>query len=251
MLKSLTVRSTAWLLGILHLLPAGLALGGNWRAGLAVMILLHALLLATTLRVHSRLFGSALRRVPRLGEKAICLTIDDGPCGDTGEMLDLLDLHDAKAVFFLIGDRALLRPGDVREILRRGHAIGNHTLTHPARRFWSFGPRAQRREILRCQETLTTLSGVRPRFFRAPAGFRNPFNAPLLREAGLEAWGWQARGFDTSTRDIPLILRRLTRRLVPGAILLIHQGQPHHPEVLRQLLEKLSAEGWRCRLPPG
>jgi peptidoglycan/xylan/chitin deacetylase (PgdA/CDA1 family) len=206
-------------------------------------------LLATTLNVHSRLFGSARRTVPLEG-KSVCLTIDDGPCGDTVEILDLLDAYGAKAVFFLIGEQAAARPDDVREILRRGHWIGNHTQTHPAGKFWIYGPWSQRREIRNCQETLTALTGGPPTgLFRAPAGFRNPFTAPVLREAGLKAWGWHARGFDTSCNDIPLILRRLTTGLKPGAILLIHQGQPHHCEVLRQLLEQLSGNGWSCRLP--
>lgn len=246
----LTVRSTACLLGLAHLLPVAAVWLWNWPAGLAVMVALHAALLGITLRVHSTCFGSARRGVPVVpGEKSVCLTIDDGPCTDTAELLDLLDAYQAKAVFFLIGERAAARPGDVREILRRGHRIGNHTQTHPAGLFWSYGPRRQRREILQCQETLHRLTGRNPILFRAPAGFRNPFNAPILRECGLEAWGWRNRGFDTRTRSIPLILRRLTHRLKSGAILLIHQGHPHHPDVLRQLLGWLTAEGWRCRLP--
>lgn len=245
----------------------------SWQAGLGTLAALHAVLLATTLNVHSRLFGSARRTVPLEG-KSVCLTIDDGPCEDTTEMLDLLDAHGAKAVFFLIGERAAARPDDVREILQRGHWIGNHTQTHPAGKFWIYGPWSQRREILDCQETLGRLTSgpgaeetesphfparqvssnrpaprSHPRLFRAPAGFRNPFTAPVLRESDLEAWGWQARGFDTSCTDIPLILRRLTANLKPGAILLVHQGQPHNREVLRRLLEYFSANGWRCRLP--
>ncbi|MES2705669.1 MAG: polysaccharide deacetylase family protein [Verrucomicrobiota bacterium] len=248
-MKFLTVRSTAWLLGLLHLPPLAAGVLWTWQAGLAAMIALHALLLLATLRVHSTFFGSARRRVAGMEGKSLCLTIDDGPCPDTAALLDILDAHDARAVFFLIGERAAGRPDDVREILRRGHRIGNHTRTHPAGRFWSYGPRRQRQEISHCQETLRSLTGPTPRFFRAPAGFRNPFTAPVLRETGLEAWGWHARGFDTSSSDIPLILRRLTGNLVPGAILLVHEGQPHHPELLRRLLEKLTAEGWRCRLP--
>lgn len=247
------VRFTLLLMAGLHLLPAAMAACFSWQAGLGTLAALHAMLLATTLNVHSRLFGSARRTVPMEG-KSLCLTIDDGPCEDTAAMLDLLEAHGAKAVFFLIGERAAARPEDVREILRRGHQIGNHTQTHPAGQFWIYGPWSQRREIGNCQETLTALStgavsSPRPGLFRAPAGFRNPFTAPVLREFDLEAWGWQARGFDTSCTDVPRILHRLTANLKPGAILLIHQGQHHHCNVLRQLLENLSANGWHCRLP--
>lgn len=242
------MRSTTLLLAGLHVVPAIGAWCGGWPAGLAFLAVLHAGLLLVTLRVHSPQFGSALRGLDLHG-KTVCLTIDDGPCADTPELLDILDRHSTKAVFFLIGARAMDRPDDVREILRRGHRIGNHTQTHPARTFWAYGPEAQRREIGTCQETLTAITGVRPQIFRAPAGFRNPFTPPVLREQNLQAWSWHARGFDTASRDIPKIVRKLIRRLTPGAILLIHQGQPHHPGLLRQLLEKLSAEGWKCSLP--
>lgn len=220
----------------------------GWPVGLALVAGLHAWLLMTTLRVHSSQFGAAVRGLD-LGGKTVCLTIDDGPCADTPGILDILDEHHVKAVFFLIGSLAAKRPDDVREILRRGHRIGNHTQTHPARTFWAYGPDQQRREIGTCQDTLTAISGVRPEIFRAPAGFRNPFTPPVLREHNLQAWSWQARGFDTASRNIPKIVRKLTRRLKAGAILLIHQGQPHHPGLLVQLLKQLEAEGWKCGLP--
>ncbi len=61
----------------------------------------------------------------------LALTFDDGPSQWTGEILDLLREHDARATFFLIGQRVRERPDDVRSILEAGHEVGSHTMTHP------------------------------------------------------------------------------------------------------------------------
>ena len=147
---------------------------------LAVMAALHAALLGITLRVHSSVFGSARREVPVpeaevAGGKSICLTIDDGPCADTAELLDLLDAHQAKAVFFLIGERAAARPEAVREILRRGHRIGNHTQTHPWLSFQS--SRVIREQLRDCNHALEDTIGAPIHYLRPPHGARWPWCA--------------------------------------------------------------------------
>ncbi len=221
----------------------------HWKAGLLAFAVLHLGLVAFTLWPGSTPLGPAVTRFPD-HTRSLVLTIDDGPCPDTPAILDLLDRHHAKAVFFLIGRLAAARPDLVRAITARGHQLGNHTLTHPAKTFWAFPPARQRREILETSRILTEIAGSSPQWFRAPAGFRNPFTAPLLREAGLTYLGWTARGFDTRTSRLPAILRRLRRGFRPGGILLVHQGLPHSPALLDALLTELTADGWSTRLPP-
>lgn len=238
-----------------HAAPVAVGFASGFWAGFACMAGLHAMLLAATFCVRSTPFCPAVRRVPVSGgEKAVLLTIDDGPCEDTRELLDILDEFQAKAVFFLIGERAAARPDDVREILRRGHAVANHTRTHPAATFWAYPPDRQRREILGCQEILTSIAGPFAggvlAWFRAPAGFRNPWTGAVLRGLNLRYAGWHARGFDATDTNIPRVLKRLTNNLVPGAVLLVHQGKPHHPELLRRLLTELRDAGWRAAANP-
>lgn len=244
-----TVRGIWILLFVLHAAAAVTAWNSGWLAGFLVMMALHLALLATTLWPGSTPFCPARQRFD-FPDKSVVLTIDDGPCADTPAMLDLLDRHQAKAVFFLIGERAAAAPDLVQAMTARGHQVENHTFTHPATRFWSFGPGRQRREIQECGRLLTTLTGQPPAWFRAPAGFRNPFTGALLRELKLGYLGWTARGFDTSNSNISRILAKLRRGLQPGGILLIHQGHPHSVALLTALLELLQAEGWKTQLPP-
>ena len=228
------------------LLVLGWHWGWLWAAGGTGVLGLG--LTGCTLYPHCRVFGSATRGFAS-ANRSVILTIDDGPCADTGEFLELLAAHRARAVFFLIGDRAAQRPEEVRRIVAAGHLVGNHTHTHACYWYWSFPPWRQRREIRQCQHTLTAITGQIPRLFRAPAGMRNPYCNLVAADFGLAVTGWRARGFDGVSTPLEKILATLRRGLRPGAIVLVHQGLPHSPEVLRRVLEMLAAEGWSTTLP--
>ncbi len=239
----------AWVLFIgLHLVPvaAGRYGGGWWAAGACLGV--GTLLAAGTFLHGSYLFGATVRGFPTR-KKEVCLTIDDGPATDTTAVLEMLAERGQRAVFFLIGDRAAERPGDVRRIVEAGHVVGNHTQTHPAKWFWAYAPGALRREISQCQETLQSLTGQRPELFRAPVGFYNPFCHAAVQEQYLEAVGWRGHSRDGVCSDVTLVLSRLRRGLRPGGILLMHQGLPHSLAVLRGLLDMLEREGWALTIP--
>lgn len=222
----------------------------GWRIGLPAMLLSHLPFLWGTLWPRSRLFGPVLTRLP-VDEKRVWLTIDDGPSDDTAALLDLLDAHGAKATFFLVGERAAVRPELVREIARRGHGIGNHSATHPSAWFWALGPRRMREEIVLCQAILQGITGTAPRWFRAVVGMANPFVSAPLREQGLARAAWNARGFDAVAEDSAAVVARIERGLAPGAIVLLHEGAGHGRNVatIALLLQRLDALGYRTVLP--
>lgn len=236
------------------LLSQGLVLGlwweFGWRVGLPAFFLSHVPFLWATLVPDSRLYSPVLTRLP-ITDKCVWLTIDDGPSAETPAILDLLDAHGAKATFFLVGDRARAQAEQVREIVRRGHDIGNHSDTHPTARFWRLSPQRMADEIERAQETLAEITGVRPRWFRAVVGMANPFVAAALRRNGLARVAWSARGFDGAFGDPAGVVRRVRRKLAPGAIVLTHENSAHgrNLEVVAALLEMLDAEGYRTLLP--
>lgn len=225
----------------------------GWRLGLPMLVAVHLLLLWGVFRPSSRLYGPVLSRMPGTPQDArgLWLTIDDGPSAQTPEILDLLDRHQARATFFLVGDRAAARPELVREILRRGHEIGNHSRSHPQAWFWALGPRRMRDEIVGCQQQLQAITGQAPRWFRAVVGHSNPFVAAPLRELGLARVAWSARGFDAVASDPARVLERIERDLSPGAIVLLHEGAPHgrNVEMIATLLQRMDALGYRGVLP--
>lgn len=240
----------AWLLALSQLLVAAAWWHGDWRVGLPLLLISHAPFWWGTLWPQSAMFGPVLNRLST-SEKQVWLTIDDGPSDDTHALLDTLDAHGAKATFFLVGERAARHPERVREILRRGHGIGNHSASHPARWFWALGPMRMRREIADTQKILVDITGRPPRWFRAVVGMSNPFVNAALKPHGLARVAWRARGFDGVEADSVKIVARIERGLVPGAIVLLHEGAAHgrNVETIALLLKRLDALGYQSVLP--
>ena len=215
--------SVAW-----HAGAAGVAIVApqEWPWALGAVAANHALLTAGGLLPRSRWLGSNWTHLPAhaAARREIAITIDDGPDpAVTPAVLDLLDAHGAKATFFCIGTQARAHPALCREIVRRGHSVQNHSDRH-SHRFSLLGPKAMAREIAAAQASLADITGEAPRFFRAPAGLRNPFLAPLLQRLDLQLVSWTRRGFDTVRRDPRDVLARLVRGLTGGDILLAHDG---------------------------
>ena len=260
-------RPHAWLplLLLSQLLVAWAWWRWGWVVGLPLMLATHAVAWWGVLAPNSPLYGPVLSRLPVQGRTAapeagtgsdgneVWLTIDDGPSDDTAAVLDLLDAHGAKATFFLVGDRAATRPELVREIVRRGHGVGNHSRSHPQACFWALGPRRMRAEILDAQRQLAEATGQAPRWFRAVVGHANPFVHAPLREAGLARVAWSARGFDAVHGDVVRVVSSIERDLAPGAIVLLHEGAPHgrSVEMIGALLQRLDALGYRAVVPRG
>ena len=227
--------------------------------GLAVN---HLLLSAAVLWPRGRLLGPNLVRLPSgaAARSEVSLNFDDGPDPEvTPRVLDLLDRHQARASFFCIGEKAAAFPELVREITRRGHSVENHSHCH-SNVFAFYGPGRLRHEVDAAQAAIAGISGRAPAFFRALAGFRSPLLDPVMAARGLRYVSWTRRGFDTVHGDADAVLRRLTRGLEPGDILLLHDGasartrdgEPVVLAVLPALLDRLAARGLKpVTLPDG
>ena len=226
-----------------------------WPWIAAALIVNHVMLTAAGLWPRSTWLGENWTALPAASAARgdIALTIDDGPDPNvTPQVLDLLERHGVKATFFCIGRNAARYPELCRQIAARGHAVENHS-EHHSHRFSLFGPRQFAREVQMGQQTLAALTGRAPQFFRAPAGLRNPFLAPVLARLGLRLASWTRRGFDTRTPDADIVCRRLLRDVKAGAILLLHDGNcartatgaPVILEVLPVLLEAATKQGLR------
>ncbi len=227
-----------------------------WRWLLGALVVNHLLLTGFGMWPKSRLLGPNLSRLSEACHRRalVVLTFDDGPDPEvTPRILDLLDQHDAKASFFCVGKRAAAFPHIVKEIIRRGHSVENHSDNHSLGfAFYSVG--ALRREIHRSQATLSQTSGTSPQFFRAPLGLRSPLLDPVVAGVPLCYVSWTRRGYDRVSRSPQKVLRRLTHRLAAGDILLLHdtgasrtaRGTPVVLDVLPRLLELLEASGLRA-----
>jgi peptidoglycan-N-acetylglucosamine deacetylase len=169
----------------------------------------------------SQLFGPT---ITRLNDKSsIGITFDDGPNPKvTPQILDLLGRHNAKATFFLIGRHVRAFPALAKEIAARGHAIGNHTETHPALTFLT--PAQIAVQLGRCDEAILSATGTKSRWMRPPFGYRSPWLAGIVRQrGGAGVVMWSKAAYDWRLRHPAPVIERL-RRVRGGDIVLLHDG---------------------------
>ena len=229
---------------------------GQWRWALGTVFANHLLLVVVGLWPRSHWIGPNWTSLPAaaIARNEIALTIDDGPDPEvTPQVLDMLDRYAVRATFFCIGANAARHPDLCRDIVRRGHAVENHS-QHHRHYFALMGLSGLQREIKAAQDTLTEITGQRPVFFRAPAGLRNPFLDPVLAQLGLQLASWSARGFDTRNSDAERVKYKLLQGLKAGAILLAHDGNaartaggvPVILEAIPAVLDAAQAANLRC-----
>jgi peptidoglycan-N-acetylglucosamine deacetylase len=244
---------------ILALSGIGWALG--WQSLSLFIVLLiplfHLAVCLAALWPRSQWLGPNLVRL-NAGAQArreVALSFDDGPNETlTPAVLDLLDQYQCKASFFVIAQK-LKDPIHARwakAILARGHCLENHSWSHP----WSFafrGLAGLQSEIDQAQELISQFSGQNPRYFRAPAGIRNPLLQPLLELKGMQLASWTRRGFDTRDKNTASVTQRLLKNLQAGDILLFHdghcasnsEGRPVMLLALESVLKQLKIQGLR------
>ncbi|MCB4756854.1 MAG: polysaccharide deacetylase family protein [Elusimicrobia bacterium] len=189
--------------------------------------------------------------------KQIALTLDDGPGSHTEKFLDLLDRYGVKATFFLQGTQVKLRPKVARELLKRGHEIGQHTYSHVnfLKRFKELkqgeGPDAEqaaahltkeevRQDMQKTQKVIFDTVGVSPRLCRIPHGIDRPWIKEAAKEAGLILVNWTF-GADWTKGSMEELKKGYTEAIQPGAIILLHDGWPRSEKSLILTEEVLKA----------
>ena len=225
-----------------------------WVIILGSIILVHWVILWGQLSPYSQLLGPVVTRFSTSEEKReIWLTLDDGPDPEeTPAVLDQLDRFGVRATFFLIGEKAAAHPELVREIHRRGHQVANHTFRHRQYLWWALPFWMVRKEIDRSADVISHALGKNdlPPLFRSPVGMKPLFLHPLLARRGLHLIGWTTRGRDGARNpDLRQVLARLEAGTKSGAILVLHEGRGHAPELLGQLLPRLQEAGFEAVIP--
>jgi peptidoglycan-N-acetylglucosamine deacetylase len=199
---------------------------------------------------NSRLFGPVVGRGPR--QRVAFLTFDDGPNpGVTERVLEVLEREAVPATFFMVGKHVEQYGETARAVARAGHEIGNHTYSH--RKLHRVGPGRAAEEIRRGHETIAEVTGVVPRSFRAPHGYRSPFVARAIAPYRYRVFGWTFGVWDTARPGAETIRARVRTGLRPGSILLLHDGDGYDPlgdrwqtaAALQGIITDVKAAGYR------
>jgi len=190
---------------------------------------------------------AVVRRTPLPNGRVVALTFDDGPWPQhTAQVLEILADKDVPATFFMVGYRVKRAPDVVRAVRNGGHALGNHSFWHryldtvsQERLVW---------EIAATNDAIEAAAGVRPTWFRAPAGRLDDRVPNALAEAGMRSALWTVDPQDwRSDATAEAIVARVMAEVRPGAVVVLHDGGGDRSETVRALpalIDRLRAEGY-------
>ena len=154
-------------------------------------------------------------------DKVLAISFDASWGADkTISILDILDEHDVKTTFFLVGGWVDKYPDMVKEIVARGHEIGNHSDTHP--HMSQLSESAIKDELRIMSDKVEKLTGVRPTLFRPPYGDYNNRVIEVARAEGYECVQWSIDSLDWKGRGTEDIIKQCTYRVDDGDIVLFH-----------------------------
>jgi peptidoglycan-N-acetylglucosamine deacetylase len=230
--------------GMLLLAAVWLSWAGHFPVwGYAILVGVYMAVCAYGASVMSFQFFMPARCNGPAATQAIAVTFDDGPvAGKTGPLLDLLKLHRVPAAFFCIGHRVKEQPALARRIHAEGHLVGNHSYWHGT--FFDLLSAARvERELTDTDAAVQACIGLTPHFFRPPYGVTNPMIARVVRRRQYTAAGWSVRSFDTVTTDRDKLLKRVTRSLKGGDVVLFHDHCASTLEILPEFFDHVNKLG--------
>lgn len=184
-------------------------------------------------------------------DNALFLTFDDGPNPQaTPHVLDLLKKHQVTGTFFIIAEKARANRDLIKRIKDEGHTIGNHSLDHKYRTFFS-GREVMTKWIQQSEETLRSLE-IEAVGFRPPAGVRTPHLFETLEELKIPLIMWQHRFYDTNLKWTVKRALKSLERTSAGDIVLLHDSQkmsrlPGFLETLETYIHMAKQRGFTVR----
>ncbi|MCJ7839996.1 polysaccharide deacetylase family protein [Lederbergia sp. NSJ-179] len=176
--------------------------------------------------------------------KYVALTFDDGPSSDvTPRVLDTLAQHDAKATFFMLGNRVEALPKTAQQVAAAGHEIGNHTVDHAD--LSTLDPEGIRNEIGQSADSIEQATGIRPYFIRPPYGAFNDAVINDVANQGDTLILWSVDSLDWQSRNANAVISEIQKEITSGAIVLMHDIHPSTADALPQLLDWLESQGYQ------
>jgi len=185
--------------------------------------------------IRSGYFLKSLSSNPNMTIKKVAITFDDGPDQNTHKILEVLNRHNVKATFFCIGKQIEQHPEIAKKIIEEKHVIGNHTFTHD-KLIDVYSVDKFIAEIEQTDAIIKKVSNKKPLLFRPPYGITNPNIAKAIKKTGHAVIGWNKRSFDTTIPSEKIVLKRVTKNLKGGDVILLHDTKIITVAVLEQLL---------------
>lgn len=225
--------------------------GAGWLAAHAVSLLSFALLLTISAAYVGALpdtvsVVSGKRELPiycvNRDDNKISISFDAAWGGDkTLGILDLLDEYNIKTTFFLVDIWTQKYPELVKEIVARGHEIGNHSTSHP--QMSKLNETQIAKELNTQTDNVLAIAGVRPVLFRPPYGDYNNRVITTARAQGFVPIQWSVDSLDWKNRGAQEIINRATK-VKSGDIVLFHNDSQYILDALPAVLKYYAENGY-------
>jgi peptidoglycan/xylan/chitin deacetylase (PgdA/CDA1 family) len=169
------------------------------------------------------------------------LTYDDGPdARTTPQLLAILAEKNAQATFFMTGSNAAANPSTAKQVAEAGHAIGNHTFSHP--NLTKLSPPAVRKEIERTDAAIAAATGSIPPMMRPPYGAAD---AAVQAAVGKPLMIWAVDSLDWQSKNPAAFVPKVLKEITPGAMVLMHDVQPTTIAGQQELITALQRQGYQ------
>lgn len=181
--------------------------------------------------------------------KKAYLTFDDGPSVPyTSQILEILKKEEIKATFFVCGKNVERNPDLLKNIVKEGHSIGNHSYSH-SRKLTRLGVWS---EISKANFSIEKVLGFTPKLYRAPYGEFVPWIYPYTKFNGMRWVRWGTKGKDWEEKDPIRIANNVLKKDKDNLIILLHDGDITSEKVNRSatvealslIIDELRARGY-------
>ncbi|MDJ0332277.1 polysaccharide deacetylase family protein [Planococcus sp. S3-L1] len=179
-------------------------------------------------------------QAPAETTKKVALTFDDGPNPKTTvQILEILNKYDAKATFFMLGNRVQAYPEIAKQVREEGHEISNHSWNHPD--LTKLSTEKVQREIQDTNTIIEMVTGEKSTSFRPPYG---AVNAAVRQQTNLPIVLWDVDTLDWQDRDAHQLLVNVKRDVKGGSIILMHDIHQSTADGLDAVLAYLQSEDY-------
>ena len=179
------------------------------------------------------------------GEEKVCALSFDAAWGadDTNEIIRILDEHNIKTTFFVVGSWVDKYPEAVKALHDAGHEIMNHSDTHP--HMTKISKEKMIEEVEECDRKIEAITGKKVDLFRPPYGDYNKDVVDTLIEQDHYTVQWSVDSLDWKDLTCEQIQKRVTENIHPGAIVLFHNAAKNTPAALPGIIKTLTDGGYK------
>lgn len=182
------------------------------------------------------------KRVIDPNKPMIALTFDDGPGNgkSSDRILDILEKYDAKATFFMIGNRAVEHPDNVRRKAELGMELGNHSWDHK-----KYDKKVKVEDIRKCSDAIMEITGQYPTAFRPPGGLSTKLIEKECANEDMPICLWNVDTQDWSVRNPSAVYKSVMNTVSDGDIVLMHEIYDSTADALKLIVPRLIKDGYQ------